>query len=425
MCPVRLEESTALTETPPKKGSLFVIFLTVFIDLLGFGMVLPLLPIYANQFTVDEAGWQLGLLMASFSAMQFLFAPLWGRLSDRIGRRPVIIIGLIGSVVFYTMFGVATVMKSLWLLFVSRIGAGIAGATVPTAQAYIADVTTVQNRSRGMAMIGMAFGLGFTFGPLLGFLAVPDRNSQPGPWPGYAAAILSAIAVLLAIFRLPESRNVEARAESRHNVAFRSFFRAMAIPSVGMLLFSIFVCMFSFAEFETTLSLLIKGEKEASKIGFHFSWGQVCLTYAFIGFTLALIQGGVVRRMATKASEGVLAGAGALVQIAGFGAMVVAINQASVLWLFIALAIVVAGFSFMQPNLHALVSRRSDPARQGMVLGVAQSVNSLARILGSGMGIPMLKYQVAMPYWAAAILMAIGAVLIGMAVRGGGDYRAA
>ena len=128
------------------------IFLTVFIDLLGFGMVIPLLPIYADQFTVDELGWQLGALMASFSVMQFFFAPLWGRLSDRIGRRPVLMIGLAGSVAFYLLFGIATVMKSMSLLFIARIGAGIAGATISTAQAYIADTTSLEN-PKGMALI--------------------------------------------------------------------------------------------------------------------------------------------------------------------------------------------------------------------------------------------------------------------------------
>ena len=144
--------------SPSRPGSLLVIFLTVLIDLLGFGIVLPLLPIYAAQFTLDKSGWQLGLLMASFSAMQFVFAPLWGRVSDRIGRRPVIMIGLLGSVVFYTLFGWATIRKSMSLLFVSRIGAGMAGATISTAQAYIADTTSLNERPRGMALIGMAFG---------------------------------------------------------------------------------------------------------------------------------------------------------------------------------------------------------------------------------------------------------------------------
>src|SRR5262245_36120900 len=132
------------------KGSLLVIFLTVFIDLIGFGMVLPLLPIYAQQFGVDQHGISLGLLMASFSAMQFLFAPVWGRISDRIGRRPVLMIGLAGSVLCYSIFALATIWKCLALLFVARIGAGIAGATIPTAQAYIADTTSLEKRAHGM-----------------------------------------------------------------------------------------------------------------------------------------------------------------------------------------------------------------------------------------------------------------------------------
>ncbi len=168
----------------PRSGSLLVIFLTVFVDLLGFGMVIPLLPIYAEQFTLDESGLQLGLLMASFSAMQFLFAPMWGRLSDRIGRRPVLMIGLAGSVLFYALFGFATVLGSIRLLFVARIGAGIAGATISTAQAYIADTTSLQNRAKGMALIGAAFGLGFTFGPLFAYVALPRAaRAIPGLGP--------------------------------------------------------------------------------------------------------------------------------------------------------------------------------------------------------------------------------------------------
>jgi len=161
----------------PRRASLLVLFLTVFIDLLGFGIVLPLLPIYADQMT--DAKWMVGVLMASFSAMQFLFSPLWGRISDRIGRRPVIMIGLAGSVVFYALFGYATWAKDMTMLFVSRIGAGIAGATIATAQAYIADSTTMQGRTKGMALIGAAFGLGFTFGPLVGLLAIPTGQGDP------------------------------------------------------------------------------------------------------------------------------------------------------------------------------------------------------------------------------------------------------
>ncbi|MGD9647226.1 MAG: MFS transporter, partial [Pirellulales bacterium] len=156
----------------PAKAPLLVIFLTVFIDLLGFGMVLPLLPIYGKMFSHDTTGKVPGLLLASFSAAQFLFAPIWGRLSDRFGRRPILVIGLGGSVFSYTVFGLAATSQSLLWLFIARIGAGICGATIPTAQAYIADMTTVENRTKGMALIGAAFGLGFTFGPLLGAVAL-------------------------------------------------------------------------------------------------------------------------------------------------------------------------------------------------------------------------------------------------------------
>src|SRR5947207_8917718 len=176
----------SMPETP-RKGSLLVLFLTVFIDLLGFGIVLPLLPIYGRYFSGGEQAraWILGALMASFSAMQFLFAPIWGRISDRIGRRPVLMLGLAGSVVFYFLFGLATIWESLILLFVARVGAGICGATISTAQAYIADCTSLQDRPKGMALIGAAFGLGFTFGPLFGALAFPTGSETPNAVPGY------------------------------------------------------------------------------------------------------------------------------------------------------------------------------------------------------------------------------------------------
>lgn len=417
------------TENPPeidspRKGSLLVIFLTVFIDLLGFGMVLPLLPIYADQFTTDEKGMTLGLLMASFSFMQFFCAPMWGRISDRIGRRPVLMIGLAGSVVFYSLFGVATIMQSLPLLFVSRIGAGIAGATISTAQAYIADSTSLEKRPKGMALIGMAFGLGFTFGPLLGFLAVPDQNANPGPTPGFVAAGLSLVALLMAVFLLPESRREDS--EKAERKLFQGFGEALSIPSVGFVLIAIFVCLFSFANFETTLSLLIFGEVEGvdavSESPFKFSWGQVCLTYAYIGITLAIVQGGVVRRLAGRVKEGTLAATGALIEVVGFSLVFVAIQQGSSAVLFVALAVVVTGFSFMQPNLNSLLSRRSDPKRQGMVLGVGQSVSSLARIVGSGIGIPLLRAGIFVPYAAAAALMGIGLVFVIIAANSGRDY---
>ncbi|MCA9175295.1 MAG: MFS transporter [Planctomycetales bacterium] len=413
----------------PSRGSLLIIFLTVFIDLLGFGMVLPLLPLYADQFAVAgslNVGMQLGLLMASFSAMQFVFAPFWGMLSDRIGRRPVLIIGLGGSVAFYLLFAFATVQGSMFWLFISRIGAGIAGATIPTAQAYIADSTAKESRAKGMALIGMAFGLGFTFGPLLGLLAVPTAGGAPGPGPGYAAAGLSLVALLMAIFRLPESLKPGDGVHASHHgfVNLGSFRLAVMVPSIALILLALLVCVFSFANFETTLSLLIKDNGKIVESPFQMSFRQVCLTFAFIGFTLAMVQGGLVRRMAGRVSEARLAAMGAATEMVGFALMLQAIRAESVGLLYVVLAIVVTGFAFMQPSLNGLLSRRSDPAKQGAILGVGQSVSALARILGSGLGIPLLAVQLQLPFYVAIGLMAVGLMLVLAAGSRGGDFSA-
>lgn len=423
---------------PPGKGSLLVIFLTVFIDLLGFGMVLPLLPIYslhiAEQRGWREGEWQIGLviglLMSSFSLMQFLFAPLWGRLSDRIGRRPVLMVGLAGSVVFYTLFGLATVLQSLTLLFVSRIGAGIAGATISTASAYIADVTTLGNRTKGMALIGAAFGLGFTFGPLFGFLAVPDGKGDPGPGPGYAAAALSAVALLVAIFKLPESLTPGHAAQAEHGFTFSALRNALRVPSVGLVLLASFVCVFAFANFEPTLSVTLEDPTGP----FRYDFKGVCLTFAFIGFVLLVVQGGIVRRLAGRVSDGRLAAGGTLAEIVGFLLMALACSRGSDRLLYAALTIVVTGFAFVTPSLNSLLSRRSDPAKQGGILGLGQSIASLARILGPMVGLPLVKSDAlaaklstvptVLPPVVASVMMAVGLGLVVAAARAGQDFPA-
>ncbi len=421
----------------PRKGSLLVIFLTVFIDLLGFGMVIPLLPIYAKDFAAQmnleeghvQVGVVIGLLMSSFSAMQFLFAPLWGRFSDRIGRRPVLMIGLASSVVFYTLFGVATVMKSLPLLFISRIGAGIAGATISTAHAYIADVTSKENRARGMALIGAAFGLGFTFGPLFGFFAVPSGTGDPGPGPGYAAATVSAVALVLAYFKLPESLRPDSHAARRSWFDRKALGDALATPAIGVLLLATFICVFSFANLESTLSLILKN-REA---GYQFTFRQICLIYAFIGLVLAIVQGGIVRPLSGRVSEPMMAGSGTIIEIGGFGVLIYSASQSSLTLLLVGLGIVVSGFAFMTPSLNAMLSRWTDPAKQGGILGIGQSMSSLARILGPLAGVPLVENQAlaerlgvkaaVLPLFLAGAMMALGLVLIVIAAARGRDYE--
>jgi MFS family permease len=318
------------------------------------------------------------------------------------------------------MFGLATMMSSFWLLFASRVGAGISGATISTAQAYIADTTSLGERPRGMALIGVAFGCGFTLGPLFGFLAVP-QGDQAGPWPGFAAAALSAFALLLAWGLLPESLHAESESAARRRFHLQALRDALVIPSIGLLLVALFVCGFSVACLETTLGLLIKGD-EGSGGAFEFGWKGLCLTFAMVGFTLVVVQGGIVRPLSRRVSEGRLAAFGALVEVFGFGMMIYSIRYESVTVLFIALVLVVSGFAFIQPSLQSLVSRRSDPAHQGAVLGVGQSVGALARIFGSFTGIPLLYLDHTLPYYVGAALMAVSLVLIIIAAGRGQDY---
>jgi len=402
----------------PSKGSLLVLFLTVFIDLLGFGMVMPLLAVYADQFSMDADGWTIGLLMASFSFMQFIFAPIWGMVSDRVGRRPILILGLAGSVVFYAMFAWASYASSLTLLFVSRIGAGICGATIPTTQAYIADTTTPEKRSHGMALIGMAMGFGFTFGPLLGFLALPTGEGNPGPWPGIVASALSAVALLMAIFMLPESKPPGVQSTARKWLDVAGLRHALNRKSILLLLAGYSICIFAFVQFETTLSLLLwRSEHGIEQTPFNFTWRNMLLTFAFVGFVLAIVQGAIIRPLTKRLDDIVLLQIGLILDVVGFLVLMMAIRIPSVPWMFAGLTIISAGFAFIQPSLHALVSKWTSSDQQGSVLGFAQSLNAMARILGSAIGIPLLKKSITLPYSMGAVLMVVTAIVIGCAAR--------
>jgi MFS family permease len=419
------------SSSPPQKPSspklaLAIVFLVVFVDLLGFGMVLPLLPVYAKQLTDSPA--VLGLLMISFSLMQLLFSPLWGRLSDRIGRRPVLLIGLVGSTVFYFVFGVATVQRSLFWMFASRIGAGVAGATISTAQAYIADVTTRENRTRGMALIGAAFGLGFTVGPLLGALAMVMAGDTGGgpeagglsPWPGYAAAILSAFALLLAFVRLPESMTLGEAEPAHGKFDLQSLRRALAVPSIAVLLATSFVCVFALANFEATISFAV-----ASFLDVERSSHKILLVFAFVGLVQALVQGGLVRRLARRFDESLLATVGVVLSIVGYVLLGLAGNpEYGRLDLFmLAAAVEVTGIGFLDPSLRSLLSRRSGPSDLGGIFGAGESVSALARITGVYTGVQLYHLAPSLPFFSAAGLMLLGLGLVRVAIRTGADWQ--
>ncbi len=413
-----------------------VIFITVFIDLLGFGIVLPILPLYGKHFQAHDN--TLGLLMASFSAMQFLFAPLWGRVSDRVGRRPVLILGLAGSAFFYTLFGYATSLGAggqllglgvLPWLFICRIGAGIAGATIPTAQAYIADVTGPEERGKGMALIGVAFGIGFCFGPLMGAAFLPEEPAEvasavagasnesaeaaiesapPSAVPGYLAGGLSSLAMLSAIFLLPESLKPGSRAEARHWLDLASLKQAVARPAIGMVLLTIFLTTFAFGQFETTLSLLNQ------YLGIPIRKNY--LVFAYIGFILIVSQGLLVRRLIPRLGEKVMTIGGTILMTAGLMLIGMAAVRHSPTMLYAVVPIAVVGFSAVTPSLQSLLSRHTAATQQGGMLGLGQSISALARILGPWVGLNLHGRNILWPYWAGAALMAF-CVLLALGLR--------
>lgn len=381
---------------------LVVIFFTVFIDLLGFGIIIPSLPFYAETF--GATGLTVGLLMASFSLMQFLFAPVWGRVSDRIGRRPVILIGLVGSCVSYLIFGLA---RSLTVLFVARIAAGVAGANISTAQAFIADTTTPENRAKGMGIVGAAFGLGFIFGPAIGgFL------SQWGyATPAFFASALSLINFGAAVFLLPESRAPETRRASqatapKGRVEFLR--RALARPHLPVLLLVYFVVIAAFSGFEATFALF-------SERRFAFTAATIGYMFAFVGVVLSIIQGAVVGRTARRIGEQRIVPMAILFLAAGLGLIPL---SRTVPVLTVACGFLAIGMGFNSPSIVSLISRLSSTDDQGGVLGVSQSLASLARVLGPALGgLTYDRFGVAVPYVLAALAMLLAFVLSVVGLR--------
>ena len=383
-----------------KKPSLLVIFLTVFLDLVGFGIVLPLLPIFAR--TLEASGLVIGLLMASFSAMQFIFAPVWGRLSDRIGRRPVLLVSTAGAAISYAIFAVGsgqTGLTGLVLLFVSRAFAGVCGANITVAQAYIADITPPEERSKKMGLVGMAFGLGFIFGPALGGLGLKLGGITA---PGWIAAALCGLNFLFAFARLPESWHPGVNAVAQRP-RWEQVKHTLQRPGIGLLVLVVFLATFSFACFETTLGLLVSlnfGLKfETIKGVVHTFDDKVMYLYTFCGLVGALVQGGPLGRAVKKFGEPTL-----IALSLGLVAVSLGVLPFIKTWplLLGALAMLAVGSSLTRPPVFGLLSQLTPADEQGATLGVAQSAGSLARIFGPIFAATLFDGHPSWPYLACA-----------------------
>ena len=375
-------------KTPP----LIIVFITVFIDLLGFGIIIPLLPFYAETF--GATAFTVGLLATSFSLMQFIFAPIWGRVSDRVGRRPIILLGLLGSCLSYLGFGLASTLTAL---FAARIFAGIAGANIPTAQAVVADLTTPENRAKGMGLVGAAFGLGFIFGPAIGGFLSRYGYAVPA----YFASGLSLANFAAAWFLLPETLKPEHRAIERvgRMDALRT---ALARPHLPLLLVIGFLVVAAFSGFESTFALFAE-----RTYGFHAA--SIGYFFAFVGIILVIVQGLLVGKAVKTLGEHHIVPAS--LAIVAIGLLMIPATQ-SVAALLVANGVMAVGMGFNNPALMSLISRYSAAEDQGGVLGLTQSLNSLARIVGPMWGgFAFDRLGVGMPYVTSAAVMGVAALL--------------
>lgn len=363
------------TPDGPGPGAIRVLFITVFMDLLGFGLIIPQFPYYAKA--CGATAWDVGLIGASYSFFQFLFSPIWGRVSDRIGRRPILILGLIGSGVSFIVFGAAfhvhawTGIGLISILFVSRSIAGTCNANIATAQAYIADVTPPEQRNARMGIIGAAFGLGFILGPAFsGYLGALGGHSLPF----YVAGAICLATSVYAYSALPESRRPGKSGELSHARGWMADPRVLDSTPQWLAVICLFLSTFSMGVMENTLGLFT----EASPV---FRFDQMAFSHLmlFAGFMIAFTQGWLVRKLAPRHREAVLVIAGSFLMIPGLGLMTLA---GGTLQLYFLMGLAALGNGLLNPSLASLSTRLARPAISGEVLGFAQSMSSLGRILG-------------------------------------------
>lgn len=368
-----------------------LVFWVVLVDLVGFGIVLPLLPSRAAEFTANET--LIGIAVAAFSFMQFLLAPWWGRLSDRIGRRPVLMLGFLGSAVSYLLFAIA---PSYWVLLGSRVLAGGAGATVNVAQAALADVTRSEERARAMGLIGVAFGLGFILGPAIAGLTSGTGNQVPG----FIAAALCLVSCLLAWWKLPETRVTPTSAP---RIALRHW---VSLGGAGA---AMFFTVLAFAVITVIFPLYATRELDLGRRG-------VSGSFVILGLASALVQGWLVGRLAPRWGERWLMVTGGILLGVGLAAIPLT-HRADPAHLFhlpafvLALTVLAAGSGLVWPAAAAFVSRRFPGGEQGAALGALHSVASAARVIGPVlMGWTGEREGFGTAFLVSAVLAAAGAV---------------
>jgi MFS transporter, DHA1 family, tetracycline resistance protein len=404
------EVAEKITGNAPEKfftKPLIIIFITVFIDLVGFGIVIPALPFYVESAAFRATPFEIGILFASYSLMQFIFSPILGSLSDKYGRRPILFFSIIGSAIGYLFIGFAF---ALWMVFVGRIVAGITGGNISTAQAYIADVTSKENRAKGMGLFGAAFGLGFIFGPAIG--GILSRYGIQTPF--LFAAALSFVNAALLYFILPETVKKGSRetSEFRKN-RFLELFESFKDAHFGTLtaIYFFLVTSFSIMTYAFVLFTIARFGYTAEQNGYIF---------AFIGILAVVFQGGLFGRLVEKFGENPLMIIGCLMMAFSFFAIpYVSPAVGGLAGLLGVTALLAIGNSMASPAITSLVSKIADGGEQGKSLGVMQSGASLARAIGPAVGGILLNnslnqvdnFTIQRTFWTASVIMIIAALI--------------
>lgn len=374
---------------------MLILFLIVFIDLVGFGIIIPLTPFYAEHFGASPD--VVTLLTPTYSLAQFIFAPIWGRLSDRYGRKPILLFTLAGAVAAYTAYGLS---DSLAALFVARAFAGAMAGNIAVAQAFMADITTPETRAKGMGLIGAAFGLGFILGPAIGgTLAGHEPGNLNFALPSMAAAGASLVAIVLTLILLKEPAR-ERIAEARTG-RIAELVKSLQQPNLGLLIFLFFLITFAFASMESTFALW-------SERQFHWGPQQNGYIFAFAGLVSAFVQGGCIGPLTKRFGEVRLLIAGAV--ILALGLLLIPLSNGLPL-LLVAMALLALGSGLGNPTLSSLISQSVDRRHQGGSLGVAQSASSLARMFGpASAGLIFVEFGRAWPFFVAAAVSLIVAI---------------
>lgn len=391
-----MPEANAKRGLPP----ILIIFFTILIDMIGFGIVIPVLPLYSLHFGANP--WEIGLLFGSFSFMQLLFAPLLGRWSDRIGRRPILLLSILGTAISFLVLGFA---NSLWMLFLGRMLDGMSGGNISTAQAYIADVTPLDKRSSAMGIIGAAFGLGFVIGPAIGGL-LGHYSIQ---LPFFVAAGLALINVLAIALFLPETLSEEQR--KAHPAAQSSLLKTLVSAKdtpLGNLMLCSLLCTMAFS-LVTALFTLFTQQR--------LQWNarDNGLLFAYIGILGVLIQGGMLRRLVPRTGEKPLIILGSIFLCLSIALLPL---SSSVVLVVLASSGLSIGNSLVTPMLSGLASKSANAQSQGAILGLMQSIASFGRMIGPAIGgfllnfdlqHPELPYGIS-PFWFSAVLMVLAIV---------------